>query len=93
MVDRTLEFFIHQFIAFFSYQTHHQGCPTGLMRGTEAFAGFAVEVFVEEDEILPIRIVGLTFGDLAVAVAWTVALFVFGEQGDESVTKIDGDFA
>jgi len=52
-----LKFFIYQFVPSFTHQAHHQGCPASLVGSTETFAGFAVEVFVEKDEILPIWIV------------------------------------
>jgi hypothetical protein len=32
----------------------YQACPPGLVAGTETGAGIAVEIFVEQDEVLPV---------------------------------------
>src|SRR5260370_29890444 len=41
----------------FINQLGYQGSPAGLMAGTEPAAGISVEIFVEQDEIAPVRIV------------------------------------
>src|SRR5262249_3416244 len=39
----------------------HQRCPAGLMTGAKAFAGFRMEVLVEQDQPLPVWIVSEAF--------------------------------
>src|SRR5207245_7471336 len=46
-------------------------CPSGLMTRTTAAAGFAVEIFVKQHEIAPVRIISV-FRNVAVARARTV---------------------
>src|SRR6266480_2651691 len=38
--------------------TDHQRGPAGLMAGTQSLAGFAVEIFVEQNQVAPVRVFG-----------------------------------
>src|SRR5215203_5322165 len=58
--------------------------PAGLVRGAEAHAGVAVEVFVEEDEVAPVW-VGLKF--FVPAVGGAAAVGVAREEADEAFGK------
>lgn len=83
---------VHEFFATLADEADDECGPAGLVRGSEAFAGLSVEVFVKEDEVLPVLVIGVAFGDFRVAEAGAVAVFVFLEEGDEAVTDVDGDF-
>jgi len=87
-----LESLFHQFFPALPDEADDEGGPAGLVGGTEAFARFAVEVFVEEDEVFPVLVVGIAFGDFGIAVAGALAAFVLFEEGDEAVADVDGDF-
>src|SRR5205823_14752918 len=54
--------------------------PAGLVRSAEAAPGLAVEVFVEEDEFAPVRVVGEAF---IAALPWRVPLVVRNEDARE----------
>ena len=54
----------------------YESCPAGLVAGAEAAAGVAVEVFVEEEEVAPVGIIGVT---ILIAVAGALASGV-GEE-------------
>src|SRR5438128_5805693 len=47
----------HKSVAPLFDEIRDESRPSRLMRGAEAFAGVAVEVFVEEHEVAPVRIV------------------------------------
>ena len=36
-----------------------QGCPAGLVAGSAAADGLGIEILVEEDEVFPMRILGV----------------------------------
>ncbi len=74
------EILFHEFFAALPDQADDEGGPAGLVGGSEAFAGFSVEILVEEDEVLPVWIVRVALGCLAVAVARAVAILVFFEE-------------
>ena len=61
--------------------------PAGLVAGAAAAAGFAVEIFVEEKQILPVRVNGKT---ILVAMTGADALGVGGEKVDHSCAEIVG---
>ena len=67
-----------------------QGRPAGLMAGAEAAAGFGVEVFVEEDEVPPVRVVAKALADTQ---AGAGARAVRPEEAGEAGGNVAGDFA
>src|SRR5215212_1823885 len=71
-------------------QIGNQPGPAGLVRGAEAFAGVAVEVFVEEDEVLPMRVVREELGlaRSARAVERAIAIRVRQEDVDHPVGQV-----
>src|SRR5690348_12438390 len=64
--------------------------PTGLVRGTEADPKVSVEVFEEQQVVLPGRVV---LEQLEPAVHRTVALVVRQPDADQPVGEIAGDLA
>src|SRR5437667_421349 len=40
------------------HMAQNQGGPAGLMAGAQPFAGFAMEVFMEQDQVAPVRVFG-----------------------------------
>ena len=79
-----------QLLAPFADEADDEGGPAGLVGGAEAFAGFGVEVLVEEEEVLPVRFLRVAGG---FAKARALAVFAGEEEGDETVAEVDGDFA
>ncbi len=57
---------VDQFFATFADQSDDECGPARLVRCAEAFSGFCVEIFVKQQEILPVR-------DVAVACCITEA--------------------
>lgn len=67
---------------------HDQGGPAGLVGGTAAASGFTVKVFVEQQEVFPMRIGGV----LGVrAVAGALALEICEEKGGVAAGEFSGD--
>ena len=73
----------------FADEAGDEGGPAGLVGGTEAFAGFGVEVFVEEEMLVPkwTTAMGVMSAD---EVAGTIG--AGGEQFDEAFAEIERDF-
>ena len=65
------------------------------MRGAQAFAGVAVEVFMEEEQVLPVRVMGeeLRFAGAARAVDGPVAVRITNEDMDETIGQARGQSA
>lgn len=68
---------VDEFFAAVFDEFDDEGGPAGLVGGAEAFAGFGVEVFVEEEEVLPVGDVGVAG---CVAEAGAVSVFVWAEE-------------
>ena len=83
---------LQELFAALTDEAHDKSCPASLVRGAQAFTGFAMEVFVEEQQVLPIWIVGIALGKLIVSKAGAIAFFVFFEERNKAVTDVDGDF-
>ena len=65
-----------------------KGRPASLMRGAEALAGLAVEIFVEEERVSPRRI----GAEAAVcSVRWAPAVRVEEKQTQEAPLELRGD--
>lgn len=71
-------------------ETHNEGGPAGLVGSPESFAGFGVEIFVEENVIIPERVASVGVVDSNEV---TGPVRTGHEELDESVAKIDGDLA
>ena len=70
-------------------QSHSERRPTGLMACAKTAAGFAVEVFVEQNEITPVR-VGAVFVNFSVTRA--LASFIRQKDAREPARKLLRDF-
>ena len=57
----------------------HERCPARLMASPQAFSVIAMEVFVEQDKILPVCFLGVP---RLIPVAGALSLRVALEQGD-----------
>src|SRR5437762_12366255 len=56
--------------------TDHQRGPAGLMAGAQSLAGFAVEIFVEQNQVAPVRV----FGPVRVVAVARAASVFFGQE-------------
>ena len=68
----------------------YQRRPAGLMAGTKTFTGFAVKVFVEQNQIAPMRIVGKT---IQLGQAWATIRFAAHEQSRQPQIEFMGHLA
>ena len=66
-----------------------QGGPAGLMISSQSHAAVGVEVFVEQDQILPVRIIAVAG---LCAVGWPGTGFVTFEQRNATLFQLAGDF-
>src|SRR5438105_2436072 len=68
-------------------QTGDERGPSRLMRGAQAFAGVAVEVFVEEEQILPVRVMReqLRFACATRTEDGPIAVRIANEDMDETI--------
>lgn len=74
---------IRQFLGAFADQTDDKRGPAGLVTGTQALTRFGVEIFVEQNEILPARSIIVSLGDAA-AKARPVAVRIGLENRDQT---------
>ena len=63
--------------------------PTGLMAGATTSSGFSMKIFVEKDQVLPIRIRGVK---RVLAMARPFPILVRQEQADEPPNNFVSDF-
>lgn len=79
-----------EFFAAFADETDGQGGPAGLVGCAESFASLGVEVFVEEQEVLPIGRIRVACGG---SEAGAVSVGVGEEEGEQAVAEVGGDLA
>ena len=53
---------VHELLPPFPHEPHDQRRPAGLVGGSQALAGFRVEVFVEQQEVLSVLHVAVALG-------------------------------